>query len=212
MWGFIASTRSSCLGRKTNFRRTIKVINQLASRQADRQTDGPTDGQSASRTCSSMQPERRTSWSWCLEDTCRVPCSATWPCSAACTPAGCQPAGRPRSGPGRSVSVHGGSGPGSTTWLVEGGGPLVSSPPLPLSPPAGHWPPAPDPPGLGPVAPLPGLNAVLIGSEAQRAWSIWRRWRTANAFWWRLVLCSRGRGCGSTPDTPWVALCATPPT
>lgn len=120
--GFIASTRSSCLGRKTNFRRTIKVINQLASRQADRQTDGPTDGQSASRTCSSMQPERRTSWSWCLEDTCRVPCSATWPCSAACTPAGCQPAGRPRSGPGRSVSVHGGSGPGSTTWLVEGGG------------------------------------------------------------------------------------------
>lgn len=64
----------------------------------------------------------------CLEDTCRVPCSATWPCSAACTPAGCQPAGRPISGPGQSVSVRGGSAPCLTTWL---GAPRVLSSPVP---------------------------------------------------------------------------------
>lgn len=133
----------------------------------------------------------------CLQDTCRVPCSATWPCSAACRPAGFQPAGRPRSGPGQSVSVREGSGHGLTTCLIGGmGGAPVSSPsssPLPpLSPPVGHWSPAPDPPGFEPVAPLPGMNAFLIGSGTQRAWSIWRLRRTANAFWWRLVLCCGG--------------------
>lgn len=67
-------------------------------------------------------------------DTCRAPCSATWPCSAACTPAGCPPAGRPISGPGRSVSVREGSGSGWTTWWIPSACPLLSLAPLLSSP------------------------------------------------------------------------------
>jgi len=48
-------------------------------------------------------------------DTCRVPCSGPWPCSAGCTPAGSRSAGRPRSGQVRFASAHGGSGSGLTT-------------------------------------------------------------------------------------------------
>lgn len=129
-----------------------------------------------------------------MEDTCRVPCSEPWPCSAACTPAGFQLAGHPRSGPGRSVSVHEGSGLGLTTCFVRKlGGRLLcpllllllrSITGLPL---------------LEPVAPVPGSNTFLIGSGAQRAWSIWRLQRTAKAFWWMPVLCCRGVVPRQTP-------------
>lgn len=70
-----------------------------------------------------------------VQDTCRAPCSGTWPCSASCTPAGFQPAGRPISGPGLSVSVREGSGSWSTWWSP-------SSSPLPnpvLLPPLLGW-------------------------------------------------------------------------
>lgn len=77
------------------------------------------------------------------QDTCTVPCSATWPCFAACTPAGCQPAGRPISGPGLSVSVRGGSG---SCWRT------LSSPGFLLLLP--QCPPVPAPPRVLPSPPL----------------------------------------------------------
>lgn len=133
------------------------------------------------------------------QDTCRVPCSVTWPCFAACTPAGCQPAGRPISGPGLSVSVRVGSGSYLTTsWWSPVSSPLPTNA-LPFLLQRACAPP-PAPPLLRLIS-VP--TASLFSQSLESIWGRWWRPREAGR-----RLCETGRG----PTLhAWVALSATPP-